>query len=143
MKAYRAFVETSFPEIHAGPDYFKKEDIQSQEMNFGQLNHYIRDLRQSGFDTKRLSIQLWDKLSYPMIAVVMAVLAIPFALSMGRRSSLTGVAMAIALALSYWVVNLLFEAMGNVNYLPAGMAAWSADVLFALAGGYLLLRTPT
>ena len=143
VKAYRAFVETAFPEIHAGPDYFKKEDIQSQEMNFGQLNHYIRDLRQSGFDTKRLSIQLWDKLSYPLIAVVMAVLAIPFALSMGRRSSLTGVAMAIALALSYWVVNLLFEAMGNVNYLPAGMAAWSADVLFALAGGYLLLRTPT
>jgi LPS export ABC transporter permease LptG len=143
VKAYRAFVETSFPEIHAGPDYFKKEDIQSQEMNFGQLNRYIRDLRQSGFDTKRLSIQLWDKLSYPLIAVVMAVLAIPFALSMGRRSSLTGVAMAIALALSYWVVNLLFEAMGNVDYLPAGMAAWSADVLFALAGGYLLLRTPT
>ncbi len=33
--------------------------------------------------------------------------------------------------------------MGNVNYLPAAMAAWSADVLFGLAGGYLLLRTPT
>jgi LPS export ABC transporter permease LptG/LPS export ABC transporter permease LptF len=143
VTAYRAFVETSFPEIHAGPDYFKKEDLQSQEMNFGQLDHYIRDLRQSGFDTKRLSIQLWDKVSYPMIAVVMALLAIPFALSMGRRNSLTGVAMAIALALAYWVINLLFEAMGNVNYLPAVMAAWSADVLFALAGGYLLLRTPT
>jgi hypothetical protein len=39
--------------------------------------------------------------------------------------------------------NSLFGAMGNVNYLPASMAAWSADVLFALAGGYLLLRTPT
>jgi LPS export ABC transporter permease LptG/LPS export ABC transporter permease LptF len=143
VAAYRAFVESSFPEIHAGPDYFKKEAVQSGEMTFSQLNRYIRDLGQSGFDTKRLSVALWDKLSYPAIAVVMAILAIPFALSMGRRSSLTGVAMAIALALSYWVVNLLFEAMGNVNYLPAGMAAWSADVLFALAGGYLLLRTPT
>ncbi|SPE20311.1 Permease, YjgP/YjgQ family [Candidatus Sulfotelmatomonas gaucii] len=142
-KAYRNFLETSLPEIHSGPDYFKKEALQSQEMNFGQLNRYIRDLRQSGFDTKRLSVQLWDKLSYPMIAVVMAVLAIPFALSMGRRGSLSGIAIAIAVALAYWVINLMFEAMGNVNYLPAVMAAWSADVLFALAGGYLLLRTPT
>ncbi len=144
VTAYRSFLQTSFPEIHAGPDYFnKKEALQSTEMNFGQLDSYIRDLRQSGFDTKRLSVQLWDKLSYPLIAVVMAVLAIPFALSMGRRGSFSGVAIAIAVALAYWVINLMFEAMGNVNYLPAVMAAWSADVLFALAGGYLLLRTPT
>jgi len=143
VTSYRTFLETSFPEIHATPDYFKKEDLQSQEMNFGQLDRYIRDLRQSGFDTKRLSVALWHKLAYPLIAVVMAVLAIPFALSMGRRGSLTGVAVAIAVALAYWVVNGLFEAMGGVNYLPAVMAAWSSDVLFGLVGGYLLLRTPT
>ncbi len=140
---YRDFLKTSFPEIHEPPDYFQKEALESQEMNFGQLDRYIRDLRQSGFDTKRLSVALWTKLSYPAIAIVMAILAIPFALSMGRRGSLTGVAVAIAVALTYWVINLLFGAMGNVNYLPAAMAAWSADVLFALAGGYLLLRTPT
>jgi LPS export ABC transporter permease LptG len=143
VKDYRTFLETSFPSIHATPDYFKKEDLQSQEMNFGQLDHYIHDLQQSGFDTKRLSVALWHKLSYPLIAVVMAVLAIPFALSMGRRGSITGVAVAIAVALAYSVIDGLFGAMGNVNYLPASLAAWSADVLFGLVGGYLLLRTPT
>ena len=140
---YRVFLKTSFPEIHEPPDYFQKENLQSQEMNFGQLDRYIRDLRQSGFDTMRLRVALWHKLSYPLIAVVMAVLAIPFALSMGRRGSLTGVAAAVAVALAYWVVDGLFSAMGNVNYLPSILAAWSADILFALAGGYLLLRTPT
>jgi len=143
VKAYRTFLKTSFPEIHAAPDYFKKEDLQSQEMNFGQLDRYIRDLRQSGFDTKRLSVALWQKLSYPLVAVVMAVLAIPFALSMGRRGSITGIAVAIGVALAYRVVDGLFGAMGYVNYLPASMAAWSADILFGLVGGYLLLRTPT
>ena len=86
---------------------------------------------------------LWQKLSYPLIAVVMAVLAIPFALSMGRRSSLTGIAVAIGVAILYRVLDNLFGAMGYMNYLPAAMAAWSADLLFALVGGYLLLRTPT
>jgi LPS export ABC transporter permease LptG/LPS export ABC transporter permease LptF len=143
VRDYRTFLETSFPEIRATPDYFKKEDLQSQEMNFGQLDHYIHDLQQSGFDTKRLSVALWHKLSYPLIAVVMAVLAIPFALSMGRRGSITGVAVAIGVALAYMVIDNLFGAMGYVNYLPAYMAAWSADVLFGLAGGYLLLKTPT
>jgi LPS export ABC transporter permease LptG len=140
---YREFNQTSFAEIHEEPSYFKKESLQSQEMNFGQLDRYITDLGQSGFDTMRLRVALWHKLAYPLIAVVMAVLAIPFALSMGRRGSLTGIAVAIAVAIVYWVVDGLFGAMGNVNYLPAAMAAWSSDILFGLVGGYLLLRTPT
>jgi LPS export ABC transporter permease LptG/LPS export ABC transporter permease LptF len=143
VTAYRAFDATTFSEIHEPPDYFTKEDRQAQEMNFGQLESYIRDLRQGGFDTIRLRVALWQKLSYPLIAVVMAMLAIPFALSMGRRGSISAVAVAIGVALVYWVINLLFGALGYANYLPAAMAAWSADVLFGLVGGYLLLRTPT
>jgi LPS export ABC transporter permease LptG len=140
---FREFSQTTFSEIHEDPGYFTKENLQSQEMNFGQLDGYIRDLRQSGFDTMRLRVALWHKLAYPLIAIVMAVLAIPFALSMGRRGSLTAIAVAIAVALAYWVVDGLFGAMGNVNYLPAAVAAWASDILFALVGGYLLLRTPT
>jgi LPS export ABC transporter permease LptG/LPS export ABC transporter permease LptF len=140
---YRDFKQTSYSEIHEDPGYFKKESKQSQEMNFGQLDRYISDLSQSGFDTMRLRVQLWRKLAYPCIAVIMAVLAIPFALSMGRRGSLTGIAVAIAVALAYFVVDGLFGALGNVNYLPAELAAWSSDILFGLVGGYLLLRTPT
>jgi LPS export ABC transporter permease LptG len=140
---YRQFLKTSFTEIHEDPSYFKKESWQAQEMNFGQLDRYIGDLSQSGFDTVRLRVELWHKLADPLAAVLMAVLAIPFALMMGRRDSLTGIAVAIAVALAYWVVDGLFGAMGNVNYLPAAMAAWCADLLFGLVGGYLLLKTPT
>ena len=140
---YREFTQTSFPEIHEDPGYFEKESLQSQEMNFGQLERYIGDLTQSGFDTMKLRVALWHKLAYPFIAVVMAVLAIPFALSMGRRGSLEGIAVAIAVALAYFVVDGLFGALGNVNYLPAALAACSSDILFGLVGGYLLLRTPT
>jgi LPS export ABC transporter permease LptG/LPS export ABC transporter permease LptF len=140
---YRTYLRANFPEIHATPDYFKKEALESQEMSFGQLDAYIRDLGQSGFDTMRLRVALWQKLAHPLVAVVMVLLAIPFALAMGRRGSLTGIAVAIGVALAYWVVDGLFGAMGAVNYLPAALAAWSSDVLFALVGGYLLLRTPT
>ena len=143
QRKFREFINTNFSEIHEEPGYFKKESVQSQEMNFGQLDRYIRDLKQSGFDTMRLRVALWHKLAYPLIAVVMAMLAIPFALSMGRRGSLSGIATAIGVALAYWVVDGLFAAMGNVNYLPAPLAAWSSDILFGLTGGYLLLRTPT
>jgi LPS export ABC transporter permease LptG/LPS export ABC transporter permease LptF len=140
---YSPFLKTSFAEIHEAPGYFTKENLQAQEMNFGQLDEYINDLRQSGFDTMRLKVELWHKLAYPLMTVIMAMLAIPFALLMGRRSSLTGIAMAIGVTLTYIVISDLFEGLGNVNYLPAMLAAWSSDVLFGLVGSYLLLKTPT
>jgi len=140
---FREFKNASFTDVHEEPVYFEKEKQQSQEMNFGELKRYIADLRQSGFDTVHLQVQLYDKLAYPLVTIVMAALAIPFALSMGRRGSLTGIATAIGIALGYWVVMGLFDAIGRANFLPAAIAAWSPDILFGLTGGYLLLRTPT
>ena len=140
---FQPFTLSTFPEIREAPGYFKKEDLQSQEMSYTQLSRYIDDLRQSGFDTKRLSVQLDRKLAYPLITLIMAVLAVPFSLSMGKRGGLVGIATAIGLAIAYWVVDGTFSAMGNVNTLPALLAAWSPDLLFAMAGSYLLLRTQT
>lgn len=141
---YQTFEIATFPDIKETPQYFQpKEIIPSQEMSFSELKQYISDLRESGFDTMRLRVQLNRKLAYPLITLIMAILAIPFALSMGKRGSLAGIAVAIGMAIAYLIVDAMFESMGNVNILPAFLAAWSPDVLFGLAGSYLLLRTPT
>jgi len=125
------------------PTYFKKEVKQSSEMNYEELRRYIRDLQQSGFDVVRLRVQLQKKLAFPIITLVMAVLAIPFSLSAGRRGAIAGVAVAVGIAVVYWTVAGLFEAMGNINQLPPVLAAWSPDLIFALVGGYLVLKVPT
>jgi LPS export ABC transporter permease LptG len=143
ISSFDRFSLSTFATLTESPSYFKKENRQSSEMSFIELSRYIHDLRQSGFDTMRLRVQLDHKIAYPLITLIMAVLAVPFALFMGKRGSLTGIAAAIGVAISYWVVAGTFEAMGNVNMLPAFLAAWSPDLLFGLAGGYLLLKTPT
>jgi LPS export ABC transporter permease LptF/LPS export ABC transporter permease LptG len=143
VAGYQTFTIATFPEIHEGPGYFKKEDRPSQEMSYNELSAYIADLQQSGFDTKVLQVQLNRKLAYPLMTLIMAILAVPFSLSMGKKGSLAGIATAIGVAIIYYTVDQLFQAMGNVNTLPAVLAAWSPDLLFGLAGTYLLLRTPT
>jgi LPS export ABC transporter permease LptG len=141
--SYRTFAVSTFPEIHELPGYFKKEDKPSDEMSYGELSKYIADLRQSGFDTVKLQVQLANKLSVPAITLVMAIIAVPFAVSMGKRGGLAGIATAIGVAIAYWVVAGIFSSMGDINTLPPLLAAWSPDLLFAISGSYLLLRTPT
>jgi LPS export ABC transporter permease LptG len=140
---FHTFEVSTFPEISETPAYFKKEIKQYTEMNYEELRRYIRDLQQSGFDVVRLRVQLHKKLSYPLITLIMAVLAIPFALSTAKRGAITGVAVAVGIAVFYTVVSRLFEAMGDLSQLPPAMAAWSPDVIFVLVGGYLILKVPT
>jgi LPS export ABC transporter permease LptG/LPS export ABC transporter permease LptF len=143
VQDYKTFDVRTFVDVDEPPNYFKKEVKQYSEMNFDELKTYIRELEQGGFDVVRLRVQLYRKLSFPLITLVMSILAIPFALSAGRQGALRGVATAIGIAVIYWVTSGLFEAMGNVNQLPAALAAWSPDLIFGLAGGYFILKVPT
>ena len=143
IQDYRTFDVATFPDLDEPPQYFKKEVKQSSEMSYNELRHYIHELQQSGFDVVRLRVQLQMKLAFPMITLVMAVLAIPFALRSVRRGALAGVATAIGIAVVYWITSGLFEAMGNTSQLPPLVAAWSPDIIFALTGGYLVLKVPS
>jgi LPS export ABC transporter permease LptG len=141
--SYKRFDVATFAQLNEPPSYFKKEVKQSSEMSYDELTRYIRDLEQSGFDVVRLKVQLQEKFAFPLITFVMAILAIPFALTTARRGALTGVAVAVGIAVAYTIVSSLFEAMGNLSQLPPLLAAWSPDLIFALVGGYLVLKVPT
>jgi LPS export ABC transporter permease LptG len=143
IENYRTFDVATFPEFSEAPAYFKKEIKQSSEMSYEELRRYIHDLEQSGFDVVRLRVQLQKKIAYPLITVVMAVIAIPFALLAGKRGAVAGVATAIGIGVVYWAISGTFEAMGNLSQLPPAVAAWSPDLLFAFIGSYLILRVPT
>ena len=143
IENYRRFEAATFPQLTETPVYFKKEVKQSSEMNYDELRSYIHDLEQSGFDVVRLRVQLHKKIAYPLITLVMAVLAIPFALSAGKRGTLAGVATAVGIGVFYWTISGLFEAMGNLSQLPPSVAAWSPNLVFGFVGGYLILRMPT
>ena len=110
-------------------------------MNFLQLERYIQDLTQSGFEgTVKLQVRLFRKFSVPLFALIMAMIAIPFGFLVGNRGAMTGMGVSIGIAVVYLGVGQLFEKLGDVGQLQPVMAAWGPDVVFALAGAYLMLR---
>jgi lipopolysaccharide export system permease protein len=143
VTAYTPFSVQTFPELSEAPSYFKKEVKPSAQMNVLELRRYIKELSQSGFDVVRLTVQLYSKFSYPLMALVVAIIGIPFAFTTGRKGAIAGIAASIGIAILYWASSSLFEAMGNLSMLPPALAAWSPDILFGLGGIYLFLRVQT
>ena len=143
VRGFENFPVRFFPELREPPSYFLKEVKQSSQMNFLELHRYLQDLQQSGFDVVPLTVQFHKKFSFPLFALIMALIGVPFAFSIGRKGALTGIAVSFGIAIVYWAVSSLFEALGNLNELPPVAAAWSPNLLFGLGGLYLLLRIDT
>jgi LPS export ABC transporter permease LptG/LPS export ABC transporter permease LptF len=132
-----------FPELKETPDYFVKEYLQSSQMNFLELRSYIGDLKQSGFDTIQLQVQLYKKFSVPLFAFILALVSAPFAFLAGNRGGMAGIGMSFVIFVTYYSVDKFFEQLGNFSELPPQLAAWSPDVVFSLVGLYFLARMRT
>ncbi|HUA83655.1 MAG TPA: LptF/LptG family permease [Bryobacteraceae bacterium] len=133
----------TFHELEEDPHWFLQEEKQARQMNFQELETYIAQLRQSGFNTIPLQVEWNEKFSVPLFALIMAIVAVPFAFLAGNRGAMAGVGLSLGVAITYWSVSQLFQQIGNLNELPPAIAAWSPDVIFALAGLYFLARMRT
>ncbi len=133
----------TFAELEETPDYFVKENIQAQQMNYLELRQYISELRQSGFETVPLQVQYFKKFSEPLFTLILAMVSVPFAFQAGNRGAMAGVGISLAIFIAYWSIDQLFVQVGNLNQLPPVLAAWSPDAVFSLAGLYFLARVRT
>jgi LPS export ABC transporter permease LptG/LPS export ABC transporter permease LptF len=125
------------------PEYFKAELPDPVKMNFTQLRAHIARLRASGSPTLSAIVQLQRKVAFPFATVIMALLAVPFAVTTGRRGAMYGIGIGIALSISYWVIFQVFTAMGEGGVLTPTLAAWAPNLLFGAAALYMTLTVRT
>lgn len=113
-------------------------------MSFLELRAYVKRLRESGHPVRGYLVDLYAKVSFPLVHVIMALVAIPFALVSPRNSGrAVGIGVAIAIAVGYWVVHSIALSFGRADLLPAALAAWTANVIFAGLGSSLFLNVRT
>ena len=124
-------------------DYFVTETREPDLMNFGQLRTYIGELRASGYNVLEHEVGLHRKVAFPFVTVVMTLIAVPFAVSTGKRGAMYGVGIGIVLALVYWVMISIFAAFGIGGLLDPVLAAWAPNLLFGAAAAFLLLTVRT
>jgi LPS export ABC transporter permease LptG/LPS export ABC transporter permease LptF len=125
------------------PETFVTQIPPPDQMNYGQLQGYIDDLRRGGYDVREHEVALHRKLAFPLVTVVMTLIGVPFAVTTGRRGALYGVGVGIVLALTYWTLISVFAAFGAGGALPPALAAWAPNLLFGAVAVYLLLTVRT
>jgi LPS export ABC transporter permease LptF/LPS export ABC transporter permease LptG len=125
------------------PSYFGTQQPDERFMSYTQLREYTERLRGTGFDVSAQLVALERKLSFPFVTIVMTLLAVPFAVTTGRRGAMYGIGIGIVMALTYWVAISVFAALGTGGIMTPILAAWAPNLLFGAAASYLLLTVRT
>jgi lipopolysaccharide export LptBFGC system permease protein LptF len=127
-------------EFGEDPTFLEQEWHAPEQMNFVELRRYVKDLRSGGYDVRELSVTLHERLVRPWISLVMVLVALPFALRVGRQSPMTALGISLALGLAFVATREAGSKFGEVGMLSAAAAVWGPSLLFAGAGAWTLAR---
>lgn len=142
-KGFVVFDEPKKYHLGEDPSYFRGGLLKPDEMDYGELDAYIRDLKSSGQNVPQLEVALYNKIAYPVITLVMALVALPFAFRLGRQGALYGIGLSLVLGVILMIFLGIFEALGENAILPPIVAVWSPSAIFAIFSLYLFLGVRT
>ncbi len=147
IREFRGPAETAFREFREAPlargdppRLFSAARQRPDEMRYRALARYVSRLERTGYPVAALATALAAKPAAAAQTIVLALLAIPFAFTIGKRGALTGIGVGLACGMLFLILAAFFTKLGEVGSLPPALAAWSPDLIFSLFAGYRLTR---
>jgi len=123
----------------------EEAEKQTKQMSFSKLKEYI-EKNKADISKKTLNkyyVDLNSKAATPFGGIIMVLVAIPFALKIGKQGGISlSLGIAIGIGILYIVLSSLFNSLGYAGLLNGFLAAWSVNIIFLLAGSLAFLSLP-
>jgi LPS export ABC transporter permease LptF/LPS export ABC transporter permease LptG len=142
-KSFQSFDQPVLVDYPEQPDYFRSEEKLPLAMTFGELYDYIIEIRASGKAVPELEVELANKLAYPLISLVMGLVALPFSFRLGRKGALYGIGIGVVLGMVFLSVYAFSRTLGETGAVPPLVAVTAPNILFAVLAIYLFLDVET
>ncbi|PLX41960.1 MAG: LPS export ABC transporter permease LptG [Deltaproteobacteria bacterium] len=111
------------------------------EMNMKELGKTIKSRRAQALSVTNLEVDFWAKSALPFSAILMTLIAVPFASRVSGRGGLWGaVTRGIGFGLLFFLLFMFSTSIGKTGSLSPPVAAWLPNVIFTILALYLLLK---
>lgn len=134
------FEKKTFPVEETLSDFIiNNKTIRSEELSLLDMYKNVQELTSKGKDTVKSRVELHQKISYPFVSLVLALLSIPLSLRSSRHGGIlfcVGVNLAMGFVFSFLYAMGISLGFGGI-FNPI-LAAWGPFLLFFSLGFYFI-----
>jgi len=130
--------------IKETPAMLKVGNRNPEEMGYTDLLKYIRKLKREGHDVRRYLVDLYNKMAFPFINLIMVFVAFSVGLRYTKTKHIAkGILVGVCVGILYWFIHNICLSFGYAETFPPFFAAWLSNLLFFFMGiiGVMTLRT--
>lgn len=131
-------------DIAEEPADFQVIQKDAEQMGYLELRRYINKMKSEGYDVTRHLVDMYGRMAFPFVTLILVFIGISFSLKMGRSGGVTkSIGAGIVIGFSYWIVHAFSMSLGRSGTVPPFISAWLANVIFVTAAVYLFKRVET
>ena len=130
--------------IKETPAMLKVGQRNPEEMGYKELLRYIHRLKREGHDVRRYLVDLYNKMAFPFINLIMVFVAFSVGLRYTKTKHIAkGILVGVCVGILYWFIHNICLSFGYAETFPPFFAAWLSNMLFFSLGiiGVITLRT--
>ena len=137
---YKTFDKLFRANMKVKPEALAERQKTPEEMGYLELAKYVKIRKRAGAEILRELTDLNSKIAYPLINFIIVLLGAPIAANPRRSGMAVGVALTLFIAFCSYVVIKGALILGYKGILSPLLAAWIANILFAILGTILLIK---
>jgi lipopolysaccharide export system permease protein len=138
-----AFASARIPALRESPEELLAEPKRSEEMSYAEITRFINAIERSGGNSRKLQVEQAQKIALPLAILVIVLFGAPLSTSSQRGGTAYGIGISLAVTMIYLMLFRVGTAVGSSGALEPLVAAWMPNVLFLVAGLFLLSRVRT
>lgn len=137
---YQAFDKLFRLDLKIKPQALVQRQKKPDEMGYFELAEYVKIKKRSGQVVAKESTDLHLKIAFPFVSFIIVLFGAPLAANPKRSGLAIGFAISLFISFVYYTLIRIGQSFGYSEKLPPLLAAWAANILFAILGTILLVK---
>ncbi|MBQ3798919.1 MAG: LptF/LptG family permease [Treponema sp.] len=125
------------------PESFRSSTINVDEVSVAESRDYIRRLEKAGLPSSDAKAVYYKKFSFPMVVVVVVLLAVALSGKTRKNVLLVSLGLCISAVVLFYVMQMMTMLMARFGTVPPAFGGWFPVIFFIFLSAVLLRYTRT
>jgi len=122
------------------PGGLYRTQVRQENMNIHQLMEHRRLLVQTGGDPTSVEVDIQFQLAFPLVNLIVVALGVVLASGPRKTTIASGFGVTVLVGFGYYLLMMFGRSLGHSGVLPAPVAGWAGNVVYAAVTWALFLR---